>query len=77
MQNKIIILISFIFSVSSLSVAMAADARDSQSVTASVTTMGDEALASYISGRLKLALKDDAAVVEQYCDASGCAVVVQ
>lgn len=44
---------------------------------ASAATLGDEALASYISGRLKLALKDDADVIKQYCDDSGCAVVVQ
>ena len=37
----------------------------------------DEALASYISGRLKLALKSGDYKITQYCDDSGCAVVVQ
>ena len=39
--------------------------------------MNDEALASYISGRLAPLLKDTGYQVSQNCDASGCAVVVQ
>ena len=41
------------------------------------SSMNDEALASYITGRLKQALKNDDYKVEQYCDNSGCSVVVQ
>lgn len=39
--------------------------------------MGDEALASYISGRLNSLLKDGTREVLQSCDETGCSVVVQ
>ncbi len=39
--------------------------------------MRDETLVSFIQGQVKLTLSDDAAAVREYCDASGCAVVVQ
>lgn len=78
MQNKIIVLISFIFLMGTLPVAQAGASRitvnDTQNQAAA---LDDEALASYITGRLKLALKNDTATVEQYCDQSGCAIVVQ
>jgi len=39
--------------------------------------MSDEALASYISGRLAPLLKDSGYAVSQNCDQTGCSVVVQ
>lgn len=39
--------------------------------------LGDEALASLISGRLKQALNDENIEILQHCDDAGCAVVVQ
>ena len=41
------------------------------------TNMSDEALASYISGRLNLLLKDENYKISQYCDAADGSVIVQ
>ncbi len=39
--------------------------------------MSDEALASYITGRLAPLLQDEGYKIAQSCDATGCAIVVQ
>jgi hypothetical protein len=39
--------------------------------------MSDEALASYISGRLRLLLEGDGYGITQECNSTGCSVVVQ
>lgn len=72
MQNKYIALFLGSFLMLSASVAAA-----EQLPVAAPATMSDEALASYITGRLKLVLTDEGRTVDQHCDASGCAVVVQ
>lgn len=68
-QNKRIIFIALIFLLLGAPVAQADQIR--------TAPLGDAALASYISGRLKPALSDEGYTIDQYCDASGCAVVVQ
>jgi hypothetical protein len=72
MQNKYITFILLAFLM--MGATIAAAGQPQVSVPA---VMSDDALASYISGRLKQALKDGDHSVDQYCDASGCAVVVQ
>jgi len=75
MQNKFIYLFLAFFLPVAMSLARADQAP--VAVPDAHARLSDEALASYISGRLKLALKDEGSRIEQYCDASGCSVVVQ
>ncbi len=81
MQNKHIILISLIFLAINAVPAQADRAPVSvvpaQEKAAVPANMSDEALASYISGRLMPLLQDQGYKVSQACDSSGCAVVVQ
>ncbi|MBI3442048.1 MAG: hypothetical protein HY052_09670 [Proteobacteria bacterium] len=51
--------------------------NDVRAPVAGTASFSDEALASYIGGRLRQALKTEDDSVEQYCDATGCSVVVQ
>lgn len=69
MQNKRITFIALIFLMLGAPIAQADQVRSS--------TMDDAALVSYISGRLKPALSGEESRVDQYCNATGCAVVVQ
>jgi hypothetical protein len=74
LQNKCILLALLAFlTIGSLS----AQAESAPEQTAVPANMNDEALASYISGRLAPLLKDAGYQVRQNCDSSGCAVVVQ
>jgi hypothetical protein len=81
MQNKYIALFLFVFLAFGITVAQAGQPqvviKTTHEQTASAATMDEAALASYITGRLKQALKDEDYTVDQSCDASGCAVVVQ
>ncbi|MFH1157578.1 MAG: hypothetical protein V1721_01645 [Pseudomonadota bacterium] len=81
MDKKHIILILLTFLYCGASTAQAGDvpatASESQEKSALPAHMSDEALASYISGRLSLLLKDEGYKVSQSCDATGCSVVVQ
>ena len=77
MQNKNIILFSFVLLTSSALFARAETVPAQQKTTAPPANMSDEALASYITGRLTPLLKDTGYQVSQNCDSSGCAVVVQ
>jgi hypothetical protein len=77
MLNKYIILISLAFLAFASVPALADDSAAPQKKEVVPANMSDEALASYISGRLAPLLKDDGYEVSQNCDASGCSVVVQ
>jgi hypothetical protein len=81
MQNKIIILILIAFFGFQVVSAQAEKAPASATPATEKATvpanMSDEALASYISGRLTPLLQDQGYKVSQACDASGCSVVVQ
>jgi hypothetical protein len=86
-NSAVKILISLLF-LSFVSPAMAGEAplqpavpADQPLIKAEKATppanMSDEALASYITGRLAPLLKDTGYAISQKCDSSGCAVVVQ
>ena len=77
MQNKLIILALLAFLMTGPISAQAETAPAQQKAEQLPANMNDEALASYITGRLTPLLKDTAYQVSQNCDASGCAVVVQ
>jgi len=81
MLNKNIILISLVFLALSIAPALADDAdvtsETVQKSEALPANMSDEALASYISGRLNALLKDEGYDISQDCDTTGCSVVVQ
>lgn len=72
-----IIPILLIFLTTGAISAQAEIAPAQQKTEALPANMSDEALASYISGRLAPLLKDSGYQVSQNCDASGCSVVVQ
>ena len=84
MYKKYITLISLVFLALSVSVAEADKAptaakpasEQAAPVASLPASMTDEALASYITGRLKQALVNDDYKVEQLCDDTGCSVVV-
>ncbi len=71
--RNIILVLLVIFSVS----AGIARAENTPAAAPVPANMSDEALASYISGRLKLMLNDQDYKVSQACDETGCSVVVQ
>ncbi len=81
MKKRRIILILLAFLAVNVGAAQAKDIPAATSKTQENFTppvnMSDEALASYISGRLNLLLKDENYKVSKYCDATGCSVVVQ
>lgn len=77
MKNYIIYLFLFTFLIIGASVAQADQVQIAVNNVSEQADLSDEALASYITGRLKLALKNEDTRVEQFCDASGCSVVVQ
>ncbi|MCK5659305.1 MAG: hypothetical protein KAH96_05475 [Alphaproteobacteria bacterium] len=81
MKKKYIILIFLAFLSFGASLAQAegvpAVDSESQEKLAPPANISDEALTSYISGRLNLLLKDENYKVSKYCDATGCSVVVQ
>lgn len=58
-------------------IAPIAAIADDVAVSAVPAQMSDEALASYISGRLNAGLKEQGYTVSRTCDNSGCSVVVQ
>lgn len=74
MLNKSIALILLVFMAMPLTAS--ADQPPAPSAK-TLATMSDEALASYISGRLNQALKGQDYSVTNSCDDSGCSVVVQ
>lgn len=73
MPRKYIISIALIF----LTLGIASAQAEPVPAVIAPSAMSDEALASYISGRLNQALKGEDHAVSQYCDATGCSVVVQ
>ncbi len=79
MKKKQIILILFAFLAVNVGKAQAEDIPAAMSKTQKNFTppvnMSDEALASYISGRMNLLLEDSK--ISQYCDAADSSVVVQ
>ena len=81
MKKRQIILILLAFLAVNVGTAQAEDIPATISKTQENFTppanMNDEALASYISGRLNLLLKDENYKVSKYCGATGCSVVVQ
>lgn len=78
MLNKSIVLISLVFLALGCVPAQADEAMSAPETAQTVpTSMDDEALASYITGRLSAILKDEGYDVSQNCDTSGCSVVVQ
>ena len=81
MQNIRTILVLLVFlTVMPLSAQAESAAPASNSSTEKTTVpanMSDDALASYISGRLAPLLKDAGYQVSQNCDSSGCSVIVQ
>ncbi len=78
MQNKRIILTLLALLVLAPVMAKAGTAPAStQQAATPPANMSDEALASYISGRLAPLLKESTYQVSQNCDDSGCSVVVQ
>jgi hypothetical protein len=77
MRNKCSLLILLAFLVVGVPAARADQPQVVASAAANPAPMDDAALASYVTGRLKQALKDEDDKVEQSCDASGCSVVVQ
>ena len=80
MYNRYITFISLVF----LAIAAPSALADQPQISAPATRaeaappvfMSDEALASYITGRLQQALKDDDYKVEQTCNETGCSIVV-
>jgi len=80
-KKKYIILILLAFLSFDAGAALAEDVSavtsESQEKVALPANISDEALASYISGRLNLLLKDENYKVSKYCDETGCSVVVQ
>ena len=81
MKKRQIILILLAFLAVNVGTAQAegvpAVDSESQEKLAPPANISDEALTSYISGRLNLLLKDENYKVSKYCDATGCSVVVQ
>jgi hypothetical protein len=77
LQNKRIILALLVFLTTGAISAQAETAPAQQKAQLPPANMNDEALASYITGRLTPLLKDTAYQVSQNCDSSGCSVVVQ
>ena len=82
MHNKRIILSLLIFlTTGAVTVraenAPAAPKPAAESIVVPPANMNDEALASYISGRLAPLLRNNGYKVSQNCDASGCSVLVQ
>ena len=77
MQNKHIILALLTFLTTCTISAQAGTVPVQQKAELPPVNMSDEALASYITGRLAPLLKDGGYLVSQNCDSSGCSVVVQ
>jgi hypothetical protein len=81
MQNKYSAFILLAFLAGGISAAQAGQpqsaAHRTQAPAAGPATLDDAALASFITGRLKQAFKDEDDRVDQNCDSTDCAVVVQ